>query len=115
MTQKAPLSRDDPISTLVARCFQSFSELEAHISSGSQSPSKQMDEDGFLDELGRLRVWAANIGAHRTGRISLDFRLRDAPHIRTQIQGLLYDLEENIRRSKYTLNYGKPGTDYDAS
>lgn len=109
------MSRDDPISTLVARCFRSFAELDAHISSGSQSSSKQMDEDGFLDELGRLRVWAANIGAHRTGRISLDFRLRDAPHIRTRIQGLLNDLEENIRRSKYRLNRGKSETDYDFS
>jgi hypothetical protein len=32
------------------------------------------------DELGRLRVWAANIGAHQSGQSSLDYRLRDASH-----------------------------------
>ncbi|KAH8803309.1 hypothetical protein F5884DRAFT_650479, partial [Xylogone sp. PMI_703] len=43
----------------------------------------------WADELGRLRVWAANIGAHQSGQSSLDYRLRDASHIRDQTIKLL--------------------------
>lgn len=53
------------------------------------------------DELGRLRVWAANIGIHQTGETSLDYRLRDASHIKNEtvrllqrFQGLLNDLDD---------------------
>ncbi|KAI4183075.1 MAG: hypothetical protein L6R41_005605 [Letrouitia leprolyta] len=57
------------------------------------------DRDGvcvykWSDEMGRLRIWAANIGAHQTNQSSLDFRLRDAPHIHQQIVNLLDDLME---------------------
>ncbi|KAL9024418.1 MAG: hypothetical protein Q9196_006530, partial [Gyalolechia fulgens] len=48
------------------------------------------------DELGRLRIWASNIGAHQTGQSSLDFRLRDAPHVHQKITDLLDDLIEAI-------------------
>jgi hypothetical protein len=55
----------------------------------------------WRDELGRTRIWAANIGAHQTGTMSLDYRLRDASHIKNQtveilqsLQELLEDLEE---------------------
>ncbi|KAK5662142.1 hypothetical protein OQA88_8047 [Cercophora sp. LCS_1] len=44
------------------------------------------------DELSRFKVWAGNIGAHRTGMSSLDYRLRDASHIKTQVTSLLQDL-----------------------
>ncbi|KAI4151159.1 MAG: hypothetical protein L6R39_002092 [Caloplaca ligustica] len=46
------------------------------------------------DEIGRLRVWAANIGAQQTGQSSLDFRLRDAPHIHQKFLQLFDDLIE---------------------
>src|SRR4051794_39618294 len=56
---------------------------------------------GFLpalqDEYGRLRVWAGNIGAHQSGRASLDYRLRDASHIKDQIIRLLDDLQLSLR------------------
>ncbi|RJE20796.1 hypothetical protein PHISCL_06865 [Aspergillus sclerotialis] len=37
------------------------------------------------DELGRFRVWAGNVGAHQRDQESLDYRLRDASHIKDQI------------------------------
>ncbi|KAK3388381.1 hypothetical protein B0T20DRAFT_365211, partial [Sordaria brevicollis] len=42
--------------------------------------------------LGRFRVWSSNLGAHRTGRSSLDYRLRDASNIRAHVVKLLNDL-----------------------
>jgi hypothetical protein len=49
------------------------------------------------DELGRLRVWAANIGAHQSGQSSLDYRLRDASHLRTETTNLLNSLREALQ------------------
>ncbi len=48
-------------------------------------------------ELGRLRVWAGNLGAHHVGRSSLDHRLRQAGHMRQRAIGLLDDLRGNLR------------------
>ena len=39
----------------------------------------------WQDEFGRFKIWAANIGAHQTGHLSLDFRLRDASSVREQV------------------------------
>lgn len=44
------------------------------------------------DEQSRFKVWSANIGAHRTGTSSLDFRLQDSSHITKQVIRLLADL-----------------------
>ncbi|KAL2783481.1 hypothetical protein BJX66DRAFT_344883 [Aspergillus keveii] len=49
------------------------------------------------DELGRLRVWAANIGAHQSGQSSLDYRLRDASHLKTETTNLLNSLQEALQ------------------
>lgn len=65
-------------------------------------------KEGFIvetwqDELGRLRMWAANIGAHQKGQSSLDFRLRDASHIHQQIIKLLDDLLGTLRDAQDVL------------
>ncbi|KAL8830379.1 MAG: hypothetical protein Q9170_005760 [Blastenia crenularia] len=57
----------------------------------------------WRDEIGRLRIWAANIAAPQTGQSSLDFRLRDAPHIHQQILHLLNDLREAIHELREAL------------
>lgn len=38
----------------------------------------------------------SSIGAHRSGRISLDYRLREATHMREGVLDLLKDLEDNL-------------------
>ncbi|PGH30734.1 hypothetical protein GX50_06496 [[Emmonsia] crescens] len=53
-------------------------------------PSLEKFLPDLQDEYGRLRVWTGNIGAHKSGRSSLEYRLRDASHIRAQI-ALLFD------------------------
>jgi uncharacterized Zn-finger protein len=55
--------------------------------------ASQVPLSAWSDELGRLRVWAANVGAHQEGESSLDYRLRDASHIREQILRLFDDLD----------------------
>ena len=79
------------ISSLLVECLSLFNaqvardELVAH--------DAEVPQSLWLDELGRLRVWAANIGAHQIGQSSLDYRLRDASHIKDQIIRLLERLQ----------------------
>jgi len=46
----------------------------------------------LADQRGRFRIWAGNVGAHGTGRASLQHRLREAPHFRSLVHGLLQKL-----------------------
>ena len=48
--------------------------------------------NSIQDELGRFKVWAEDMGAHRTGRMSLDDKLREASHIQKPVAGLLREL-----------------------
>jgi hypothetical protein len=44
------------------------------------------------DEESRFKVWSANIAAHKTGMSSLEYRLRDASRVKSQVIRLLKDL-----------------------
>jgi hypothetical protein len=90
------------ISSVVIPCLK---QLKAIISSDDLNRcSAEVPRALWQDELGRLRVWAANIGAHQTGLSSLDHRLRDASHIKDQtlrvlrrLQRLIQDLQDALR------------------
>src|SRR5277367_3225623 len=83
------------ISSLLIECLSLFNaqvardELVAH--------DAEVPQSLWLDELGRLRIWAANIGAHQVGQSSLDYRLRDASHIKDQISTLLLALQDTFQ------------------
>ncbi|KAL8887801.1 MAG: hypothetical protein Q9215_004686, partial [Flavoplaca cf. flavocitrina] len=59
------------------------------------------------DERGRLRMWAANIGAHHTAQSSLDFRLRDSTQIQQQIIRLLQNLARQLEDAGTVLTEGE--------
>jgi hypothetical protein len=48
--------------------------------------------DGLSYQFDRFKMWIGNIGAHKQGQNSLDFRLRDASHIRKTINDMLASL-----------------------
>jgi hypothetical protein len=48
------------------------------------------------EQFARFKVWAENVGAHRTGRVSLDHRLRDALEVKDMVIELLRDLHEAL-------------------
>ncbi|KAJ6026523.1 hypothetical protein N7460_011340 [Penicillium canescens] len=69
-------------------------EVSALVSSAALSDhAEEVSLQSWKDEMGRLRIWSANIGAHQRGQSSLDFHLRDASHIR-RLEDLLNDLKE---------------------
>ncbi|PLN79177.1 hypothetical protein BDW42DRAFT_201764 [Aspergillus taichungensis] len=83
-----------PISTSVISCLRQFSRL---ICSNTLRPfENEISLSLWKDELDRLTIWAANIGAHQNNHLSLDYRLRNASHIRDQVLRLLSRLERQF-------------------
>ncbi|OJD33127.1 zinc finger transcription factor ace1 [Diplodia corticola] len=86
--------RGSSVALFVSQCLRSFEDFVSQI----ERTSSQIELCEVTDELGRFRVWAGNIGAHREGRSSLDYRLRDASHIKSKVQSLLADIHASIQR-----------------
>lgn len=88
---------DHRIADAVRRCCLLFDSvlLQAEAVAGTTETKFQPRQWG--DESGRFRMWAANIGAHLKNVASLDFRLRDAPHISSQVLRLLESLFESLK------------------
>ncbi|KAI3316708.1 hypothetical protein HD806DRAFT_517004 [Xylariaceae sp. AK1471] len=80
------------ISTRVVQCLRLFRDV-------LDFPSGENDDlyQPLLEEFARLKLWTGNIGAHQSGRGSLDYRLRDASHLRDLVLGLLSDLENVLQ------------------
>jgi hypothetical protein len=81
---------DKSVSSTLIACLDRFTRvLDSGILTQCES---ELPISLWRDELGRLRIWAANIGAHRKDQSSADYRLRDASHIRNQTLQLLRNL-----------------------
>jgi hypothetical protein len=48
-------------------------------------------------------MWVGNLGAHQGGAASLDYRLREAPHLREQVLYLLRDAAETLQDAHNTI------------
>lgn len=88
------------IASQVSQCLESFGDLKRHMNDADNEYLDQLKPCEIADELGRFRIWAGSMGAHRRGRSSLDYRLRDASHIKKQTQTLLTDLDDLVKRSE---------------
>ncbi|KAL2865871.1 uncharacterized protein BJX67DRAFT_382554 [Aspergillus lucknowensis] len=90
------------ISDLTRSCLKQLNEL---ISSDALAQSQNaVPLRAWKDELGRLRLWAGNIGAHQTGQSSLDYRLRDASHIKGQTIKILEAIKKLLAELQNTLS-----------
>ena len=99
------------ISSSIVASLKAFNALVEKLNSTDPDDLPESLSIGqWEDELGRLRMWAANIGAHKTGQSSLDFRLRDASHIRNQILKLLKNVEASIDSAQELL-FERPDSD----
>ncbi|KAL4876887.1 hypothetical protein BJY04DRAFT_222563 [Aspergillus karnatakaensis] len=81
---------EQTITSALSACLCQFNRILD--SDSLRSHASDVPLSLWQDELGRLRVWAANIGAHQKDQSSLDYRLRDASHIREQTIQLLRNL-----------------------
>jgi len=95
------------ISSSIIACLKAFNEFIEEIQDPDKDEPEGMQVQTWQDELGRLRIWAANIGAHQTGQSSLDFRLRDSSHIRQQIIKLLDELPQRLQDVRDVIAEGE--------
>ncbi|KAK4236283.1 hypothetical protein C8A03DRAFT_17048 [Achaetomium macrosporum] len=63
----------------------------------------RVDLPPFKNEMTRFKMWVGNLGAHQGGRTSLDYRLREAPHLREQVLYLLRDASESLEDTLATI------------
>ncbi|OQE16800.1 hypothetical protein PENFLA_c026G04506 [Penicillium flavigenum] len=86
--------RDPSISSLIVLCIREFHTLLDVIPHEKKETRLEVQDD-----LGRLRVWVGNFGAHRkqTDRLSLDHRLREAPDLHHEVRNHIYDISEAIQ------------------
>ena len=84
------------ISSLTTICLREFLEL---IELSTSVDNAFEIGPNLQDELGRLRVWIGNLGAHRkqADRLSLDHRLREAPGLHSQVRNHITALIEAVQ------------------
>jgi hypothetical protein len=86
------------ISSHVASCAKAFDDVYNGIRNTDRD--LELDFTSVRDEYGRLKIWSGNIAGHHTGRRSLEYRLRDALHIREQVVEILVELKEILDSSE---------------
>ena len=84
------------ISTHVDACGRCFLSL-AEALPNTPRFEDQIRSESVKDELDRFKIWAGNIAAHRKGRRSLEYRLRDAAHLKTETHNLLAALQDSLK------------------
>lgn len=82
------------ISVQVVICLKNFQSLISELPEVAND--KGSTAQLWQDTLARFRIWSSNIGAHQKGQSSLDYRLRDASHIRDQILKVLATLRQTL-------------------
>ncbi|KAL8978858.1 MAG: hypothetical protein Q9205_005660 [Flavoplaca limonia] len=93
------------ISTSIIACLKAFNAFVEDLQAlNGKNPTSFLLINAWQDELGRLRIWAANVGAHQTNQSSLDYRLRDSSHIREQIFKLLDKLMKRLHEAGNAIN-----------
>ena len=92
-------------------CLEKFKGIVALLKAGSVDVDTR-GISSWEDELGRFRMWTANIGAHRQDSSSLNYRLRDDSRIRNRLSELLIQLQELLQETlRFLVDGGKEHDD----
>ncbi|CAI6288348.1 unnamed protein product [Periconia digitata] len=94
------MSAIPPIHTSAHNAGSGFVALEAALRQTERPHyTAQLPPDSVRDEFDRFRIWAGNIAAHLKGRRSLEYRLRDSEHLKTETHSLLTALRDSIHNA----------------
>ncbi|RYP66474.1 hypothetical protein DL770_008796 [Monosporascus sp. CRB-9-2] len=85
-----------PIYSRVNESGTVFISLERALRNSSRFAAQVRPED-IKDEFDRFKIWAGNIAAHRKGRRSLEYRLRDAALLKDEAHNLLKALHDSLQ------------------
>jgi hypothetical protein len=87
-------SDDSPsIASHVEICLRSLRTTIDELPNISTEHKNKISPGSLNNELGRFRIWAADTEAHARGYNSLDYRLREASHLRGRVIQLLQHLD----------------------
>jgi hypothetical protein len=86
-----------------AQCLKAFGRAQQALSAAPQDLSGLIRKEALADEVGRFRVWSANIGALQKGHSSLDYRLRESPLVHENILKLLRELFDCVQEGQSSL------------
>jgi hypothetical protein len=89
-------------SNRVRRCLEGLERLSELLQTSNET-KKIFSYDDMVGQLGRLRIWAGNIGGLQEAQYptSLEYRLRDAPKLLRRVNELLEDIEDSLQDSKF--------------
>ncbi|KAI1345579.1 hypothetical protein F5Y01DRAFT_52592 [Xylaria sp. FL0043] len=100
----APDAVQGSIADRVAQSLAAFEAASAIETQAQPEDSHLIWVEAIGDQLSKFKLWAGNIGAHRTGRSSLDYRLRDSSNLHTQVVRLLDDLITSLNEALSILS-----------
>lgn len=98
----APLTLKSAVADHVQACLRSFRAIEAG-SRSIQVPNSTVI-GSVENELGRFKLWCGSIGAHQRGKSSLDYKLREASHLRVRVLELLQRLQSTLSDIQSLVN-----------
>ncbi len=84
------------VAQYVRSCLDDFQATITSLSVAQPCIKSKLHPDAISDELGRFRIWSGEVGAHRSGQESLDYKLREASHIRETIIRLLQNTTTSL-------------------
>lgn len=96
----APDPPSEALAEVYERCRRSFQRIFWAVADGGVA--SQVSLTRISDENGRLGVWGRDSGADRTGRGSLDDRLRNDPTLRGIVFELLADLDTYLIKGVFS-------------
>ncbi|RYP64021.1 hypothetical protein DL769_006801 [Monosporascus sp. CRB-8-3] len=100
-SESNPIANMDSAVPIYSRVNESgtvFISLERALRNSSRFAAQVRPED-IKDEFDRFKIWAGNIAAHRKGRRSLEYRLRDAALLKDEAHNLLTALHDSLQTS----------------
>jgi hypothetical protein len=93
------------IYAIVRQCLNAFTLLRSALEKPGRLYSNSISAPAIDDEIGRFRGWASNLGALKTDRSSLDYRLSDIAFLFDHVTTLLDDLQTSILEGLKSLSY----------
>ncbi|KAF7504453.1 hypothetical protein GJ744_002190 [Endocarpon pusillum] len=92
----------DEISDLIENSWNAFARISL-LASSQLTPGSTFTPADFNDEYEQFRVWTKNLGVLATDQASLDYRLREAEHVKGNLASLLRRLLSHLRGCRLLL------------
>ena len=86
------------IASAFSACLEAYRDFYLVLARDERTATETIPLPEVADEYGRLKVWGANTEALRTGRGSLDDKLRNDGRLKSMILTLLRELTEDLQR-----------------